>query len=273
MDRAAVQVVGRQGGVVATESRRQQGGEVAKEGGRATDLHLDQQRLALVHRHAPRLAHRLVPPSLGQAGAVERMARLVQDRHQARGDVYLLVARRETDVVGHAAAERVRALVEPAALEIEPHLRHQPAAQRHLRCQIELPLDRQGRLLARQHLLQEIRQEGGQRLEQRVDLRRAQARLVAVEQGIVRAEIQRLCLGGGLLTGQAHDLAKCWRQRREVGIGAGIAPGHLGAGGGARQRCDQSRIEGDRTPVGALHLAQIGALPSIELRRLRLGLA
>ena len=137
----------------------------------------------------------------------------------------------------------MRALVEPAALEVEAHLRHQAAAERHLRGQIERPLDRQGRLLARQHLLQEIRQERSQRVEQRVDLRHAQAGLVAVQQRIVRRKVKRLCLGGGLLAGQPHDLGERWRQGREVGIGAGVAPGHLGARGGARERRDQLRIE------------------------------
>ena len=51
---------------------------------RAAGLHLDQQRLALVHAHAARLADRLAAPGRGQAALVERMAGLVQHAHQRR---------------------------------------------------------------------------------------------------------------------------------------------------------------------------------------------
>src|SRR3546814_4663605 len=44
----------------------------------AADLHLDQQALALVQRHAARLADRLVAPGFRQAEFVERMAGFVR---------------------------------------------------------------------------------------------------------------------------------------------------------------------------------------------------
>ena len=55
----------------------------------AASLHLDQQRLALVQRHAARLTHRLVPPRLRQARLIERVAGLVQHPHQTREGVRL----------------------------------------------------------------------------------------------------------------------------------------------------------------------------------------
>ena len=80
-------------------------------------------------RDAARLADRLAAPGPGQARLVERVAGLVQHAHQGRDDLVLAVAGGDADVGGRAAAERVRALVEPAGLEVEAEPRHQRAAE------------------------------------------------------------------------------------------------------------------------------------------------
>jgi hypothetical protein len=67
---------------VVAERGAQLAGEEADEGGRAAGLHLDQQRLALVHGDAARLADRLAGPGPRQARLVERVPGLVQDAHE-----------------------------------------------------------------------------------------------------------------------------------------------------------------------------------------------
>ena len=65
--------------------------------------------------------------ALGRPGLVERVAGLVQHAHQRRDELVLAVAGGDADVGGRAAAERVRALVEPAGVEVEAEPRHQRA--------------------------------------------------------------------------------------------------------------------------------------------------
>ena len=64
------------------EGLLQQRPQEAQELGPAADLHLHQQGLALMDRHAAGHAHRLVAPGLGAAALVEGMARLMQHAHQ-----------------------------------------------------------------------------------------------------------------------------------------------------------------------------------------------
>ena len=135
------------------------------------------------------------------------MAGLVQDRHQAGRGVRLVVARGHADVVGHAAAERVQALIEAALGEVEAERAHQPLAERLLRGRREsVPASGSGSAWWAQDALEEVRQESGQRLEQGVDLGGADAGLVAIEERIVGRPAECRGLGCGLLPDEAHDL-------------------------------------------------------------------
>ena len=127
-------------GVEALEVRRREGGVVAErllelarqkahERRRTAGLHLDEQRLALVDGHAALVAHRLAAPAQRQPGLVEGVTGLVQHAHQGRDELVLAVAGGDADVVGGAAAERVRALVEPAGVEVEAQPGHQRAGR------------------------------------------------------------------------------------------------------------------------------------------------
>ena len=135
-----------------------------------------------------RLAHRLAEPAARQAGLVERVAGLVQHAHQGRGDLVLAVARGEADVGRRAAAERVRALVEPAGVEVEAEAGHQLAGERFL----ALGRERAGRADGRRRLplagqdgVDDGRQLGREALEERDDGGVAQVGLVGVEERVV----------------------------------------------------------------------------------------
>src|SRR3546814_10242747 len=66
----AIQVVGIPARAAAVECRAQDGRRPLEEFARPAGLHLDDQRLALVQRHAARLADRLVAPGLGPGARV-----------------------------------------------------------------------------------------------------------------------------------------------------------------------------------------------------------
>src|SRR5690606_15028121 len=121
---------------VLDEQRREQ----LHERTAAAELHLERQALALVHRHRPRLRHRLTEPRKRPALLVAAVAGLVDRPHQALFEVVLAVARGETDVLGYAAGEWMRADVEPPAIEVELQELHHALAQRLLRGDRERPL-------------------------------------------------------------------------------------------------------------------------------------
>src|SRR5690348_8519413 len=56
----------------------------------------------------------------------------MHDAHKAGDEARFLVTRREAKVLGHATAEWVRRLIEPAVLKIEPCQGHQFEAERLL---------------------------------------------------------------------------------------------------------------------------------------------
>ena len=153
--------------------------EKAHEGPAAAGLHLDQQRLALVQRHAARLPHRLVAPRLGQARLVERMAGLVQHAHEARERIRLVVAGGDADVAGAAAAEGVEADIEAAAVEVEAQSRHQAPGEGLLRLHRRAHRRRRVRTrLCLLHAAQKLGQERREIVEERVDGGSAEPRLV-----------------------------------------------------------------------------------------------
>ena len=100
----------------------------------------------------------------------------------------------------------MRALVQPAVVEVEAESRHQALAQRLLAGGRERPGQRQGRALAGQHPLEKVRQKGRERREQAIDLGRGEARLVALEQGIVGGEAQSLGFRRRLLARKSKNL-------------------------------------------------------------------
>ena len=115
----AMDVVGGPGRPVLAEGRAHARCGEVDEGVAAAGLHLHQQRLALVQRHAARIADRLAAPVARQAGFVEAMAGLVQHAHQGAREIGLVVARGDAHVVGRAAGEGMRRDVEPAVREVE----------------------------------------------------------------------------------------------------------------------------------------------------------
>ncbi len=196
----------------------------------------------------------------------------MQDRHEARGDVRLVVARGQPDVVRHAAAERMGAAVKTAVLEVEAERRHQSLAKRLLPGRGKVAPERQRLDLATEDALEKLRQELGERREQRVDLSGRDAGLVAVEERIVGRETECLALRRRLLAGEPHHLLERRAEQSEVGLLARLAPEHLGLRGGAHEGRDQLRGHRGGAPIAAAHLAQIGRLPCVQLAWSRLGL-
>ena len=118
------QVVGLPGRTLAAEGVARQRRQEAEERRPAADLHLDQEGLALVDRHAAVLADRLQPPVGRQAALVHGVAGLVQYAHQSLGKVVFLVARGDAHIVRHTAAEGMQAGIHAAMVEVEANRRH-----------------------------------------------------------------------------------------------------------------------------------------------------
>ena len=76
--------------------------------------------------HAAGGADRLVAPVVRQAHLVERMTGFVEHAHQALRKIVLGVARCDTHIPGHTAAERVQTDIQPPGIEIESEGAHQP---------------------------------------------------------------------------------------------------------------------------------------------------
>ena len=208
-------------------------------------------------------------PAPGQAGLVERVAGLVQHAHQGGDHLVLAVAGGDADVGGRAAAERVRALVEPAGLEVEAEPGHQRAAELLLRRGRERPGRPERRRhggLARQDRIQQRRQArpraGRTAAPRRRRADRAGARRAARRRADrpsaapVTAASSRTSRTTSVSSGASmakSDLARASRQS------------HLAGGGGARHRLDQRRLERMGVAVPAPHLAQVGLLPGVEV--------
>src|SRR5690606_4104448 len=126
------------------------------------ELHLDEQRLTFMQRHAAGEADRLRSPAFGQPLLIKRMAGLVQRAHQALRKVIALVAGGKADVIGNAAGKGMMADVKPAVLEIKTERRHECEAKILLHQEIEGPFGTEhgrSRFLALERRLQEIRQK------------------------------------------------------------------------------------------------------------------
>ena len=112
----------------AAERLTHQRGEIGDEGPAAASLHLEDEGLAFMHRHAAGAAYGLAEPIAGAALFVQRMAAFVQHAHEGGGEIRLVVTGGDPHVVGGAAAERMGADVEPSARRVETNHTHEPLA-------------------------------------------------------------------------------------------------------------------------------------------------
>ena len=111
---------------------------------------------------------------------------------------------------------------------------------------------------------QQVGQEGAQLAEQRVDARRAAARLELVEQRVVERGAERGGLGLADAAHHGQHLAERRQQRLEVGVLLGLAPDHLAGRAGAGARLDQVGRQRAFVDPEPAHLAQVGGAPAIQ---------
>src|SRR5690606_18179378 len=119
---------------------------------------------------------------------IERVSRFVHDAEKAREEIILVIARGKPDIAGHAAAERMRAFIKPAAREIETELFHELKSQLFLRGGRERTADRKWRLFVRlftHDAGNESGKESGQIVKNRVNIGRARARVILIEHGVI----------------------------------------------------------------------------------------
>jgi hypothetical protein len=95
--------------------------------------------------------------------------------------------------------------------------------------------------------------------------------LILIEQRLIRARAECLRLGDGHLARQAEHPFQAGQGHREIIGRAGRAPYRLRLGFGARQGLDEIARHRRGMARAAPHLAQIGALPGAEARRLGVG--
>ncbi len=238
----------------------------------ARDDHLEQQRLALLERHAAIPAHRLVAPRLGQAEVVHRLAALVQHAHQSGERLVEVEARRDPHVAGDALGRRMIALVEPAAVERKADLAQDVDRERALLRNTDLAGDRQRRTAGLQldRLADQVRQPAADHAEQLIDAFGQETGAEFVDQRIVGGQAERLRKHRGLVARERDDLLEVRREQREAVLLLGFEPAHLGQRGGLRQPGDQRQRRRDGVVALAAHFAQVGELPVLELRLVRL---
>ncbi len=241
--------------------------EVAHELPGPAGLHLDQQRLAFVHHHATGVADRLLAPLLRPALLIEGVPRLVQHPHQSAGKVGFVVACRDPDIVRGAAAERMQAHVETAAIKVEAQRPHHRFAELTLRGHGKGARDggrRAGLILKRASLLDQTREFAAEPVEERIDLRPTKAGIILVEQGIVGGDPERGALAAADLPLQPKHFFQVGQQQREIAGRPRLPPHHLGPR--RRRGTRQHEVEryGGGMGVGAAHLTQVGRLPGIK---------
>ena len=237
--------LGRIGGCAEQRALDDGGGEV-EERSSAADLHLHQERLAFVHRHAAGLAHRLSAPRLRQALLIERVAGLVEHGEHGLQEVRLVVSGGDAGVVRLAAAERMVADAEQPAIEVEADLGHQRFSERLLAFDAECVRDRQRLVLPTEGAVDEPRQHVVQLREQGIDLGLRQAGLVAVEQGIVGIAAQCVAEGLGLLPRQREHGFERTDHGCPIVRRTRWTPSLLAGGRGCGQRDDEITGQGPR---------------------------
>jgi hypothetical protein len=91
----------------------------------STDLHLPKQGLTLVDAHTASSTHRISAIRLRQPLLIDRVTRLVDDAHQALGELIFIIAGRDAHIAGSTATEGVKAHVEATMIKIKAeHLHH-----------------------------------------------------------------------------------------------------------------------------------------------------
>jgi len=119
--------------------------------------------------------------------------------------------------------------------------------------------------LARQRSVDDTWQNRGELRKKRVDHCRLAVGLVGIEERLIGARSQERRLG---LRHFAHQLEHALQRRQDGGeiIGrARLAPSHLAARAGLGESLDQIRRQRIGMAPGTPHLAEIGALPGIEI--------
>ena len=214
---------------------RQQRLNVVHERSTATDHHLDEERLALLERHAAVAANRLIAPLLRQTQVIHGVPGLVQCAQESGEHVVGIETRGDPDVAGTAFGKGVLALVEPSAIEREAdglhHLDHQCAllAGRKLARQRQ----QSATLLDRDRLAGQAGQATRERLEHGVDVGGHEPGAELVHECIVRRQVQGLAEERGLVAHQMHDFFEVGREAVELALRACLEPATLRLGGRA----------------------------------------
>ena len=128
LGREAIKIIGAPTFAAAVECGLHDRCRPIQEGPRSTGLHLDHQRLALVHPKARCVTDGLIAPIDRTATLVHSVSGLVQDTHQRGREVGLVVTCRNTTILWNAARERMQGCVEPPGCEIEPDGLGHPSA-------------------------------------------------------------------------------------------------------------------------------------------------
>ena len=242
------------------DEQRQQ---VAHERPAAAHDHLDQQRLALLDRHAAVASDGLIAPLARQAEVVHRMPGLVQRTEHAGEQILGVVARGDADIARHAFGERMLAVVDAPAVERKAEGLHQLDDQLALLRDREAAGDRQrgSFLLQRHRLADQCRQAARQRLEHRIDVGHRDTGAELVDQRVVWREIQRLAQQLRLVAHQMQHFLEVRREQREVVAAPRGDPFHLGRRGRAREARDERHRRRDRMIALAAHFTQVRELP------------
>ena len=162
----------------------------------------------------------------------------------------------------------MQADIEASAREIEPHGAHQLQADLPLGRHRKRTRQRQGRGVSRLPLARrddEIRQDGAQRREDRIDARPPHAGVVSVQQRVVGRKAERSPLGLADAASQPQHLFEIGTQPRKIRIAPCLAPDHLAARRRFRGRLDEIARHRRRVGIGPAHLAQVGPLPFAEV--------
>jgi hypothetical protein len=107
-------------------------GEVGDELPTPAGLHLNEQRLALVHAHPACEPDRLMAPLPRAALLIERVSGLMKHAHERAHEVCLAVAGCDPNVAGRSTTEWMQAYIEPPLVEIKSNGLHQLLADASL---------------------------------------------------------------------------------------------------------------------------------------------
>ncbi len=218
--------------------------------------------------HAARLAYRLIAPRAGQSAFIHRMAGFMQNPHDRRCEIILVIARRNAHIIGNAATERMMRNIQTAMLEIKTDRLHQIKADPVLNRNRERP-GRADRglfgLLAFNHFGGKGRQERFQFGKQAIDPIRPHHRVILIEKRVIDRRAKGFGLGFARLYRQVKNRLKFRQKPGKVIIGTRPAPCDFATG--RRQRHFLHQIGRHRRAMHpiAFHFRQIGFLPRIKV--------